>query len=253
MAEVSIITPVYNGERFIAQTLESIYSQVHLHEHIIMDAMSKDRTAEIIAAHQQANTRHVREKDKGLYDAMNKGIALATGDVVGIINADDLLMPDALSEVGRLFQDPTVDYVFSEAILINEADQEIGRGVPLQTASTPPVVPFGFDWRFYTPYTHPTLFVRKSVYQQHGVFDLSYRLAADHDLMARFISRGLKGVQASRPLAKFRLGGLSSGATSIFKENESIAVRHGMSPLLAKINRWKCTLGRMKNSYLAKA
>lgn len=253
MTTISIVTPVWNGERHIRSTLQSLYSQVGLTEHLIMDAMSTDATASIIAELSQPYTRHVREKDKGLYDAMNKGIQRATGDVVGIINADDQLTPGALREVARIFTDPTVDYIFSEAIFIDDEDRVIGRGVPLQTSEAAPVWPMGFDWRFYTPYTHPTLFVRKRVYEQHGVFDLRYRLAADHDLMARFISLGLNGVQAAQPLARFRLGGLSSGVASIFKENEEIAVKYGMPAWLAKLNCWKCSLGRAKNNWLAKA
>jgi glycosyltransferase involved in cell wall biosynthesis len=252
MINISIITPVWNGAKTIKETMDSIYQQGALHEHLILDAMSTDGTAEVVRQCAIGATIHVREKDKGLYDAMNKGIQRATGEVIGIINADDQLMPDALLQVSQIFEDPTVDYVFSEAILMDESERVIGRGLPLQTSAAPPLWPFGFDWRFYTPYTHPTLFVRKRVYEAHGAFDLRYRLAADHDLMARFISKGLTGVQATHPLARFRLGGLSSGTTSIFKENESIAIRHGMPAWLAKLNCWKCILGRTKNNILAK-
>lgn len=253
MISISIITPVWNGERFIQETLTSIYSQSHpCLEHIIMDALSKDRTPEIIARNATPATRHVREKDKGLYDAMNKGIALAKGDVVGIINADDKLTDGALEMVAKIFSDATVDYVFSDAVLLNEAGDTIGTGHPLEFEKTPPIWPLGFDWRFYTPYNHPTLFVRRTVYERYGSFDTSFRLAADHELMARFIANGLKGVKAPAPLAEFRLGGLSSGSASIFKEDEAIAVRYGMPRWLARLNRVKCTLGRWKETHLGR-
>ncbi len=253
---VTIITPVRNGISTIAETFASIHGQSVLPlEHIVLDANSTDGTSEYVeqVTSQIPFVRHIRERDKGLYDAMNKGIALARGEVIGIINADDLLEPDAIRTIESAFSDPSVGYLYSESILIDENGSEIGRGLPLENFSAPPLYPFGFDWRFYTPFTHPTLFVRSAVYEKHGVFDLRYRLAADHDLMARLISNGVRGVKASQPLARFRLGGLSSGDVSIFRENEEIAVRHGMPAALAKINRLKCTLGRYKNTLIGRA
>jgi glycosyltransferase involved in cell wall biosynthesis len=252
---VTIITPVRNGISTIAETFASIHGQSELPlEHIVLDANSTDGTSEFViqVAQKLPFVRHIRERDKGLYDAMNKGIGLAKGEVVGIINADDLLEPSAIQSIEAAFSDPSIGYVYSESILIDEQGNEVGRGQPIENFISPPIYPFGFDWRFYTPFTHPTLFVRRSIYQEYGAFDLRYRLAADHDLMARLISKGVQGFKVKQPLARFRLGGLSSGDVSIFKENEDIAIRHGMPPMLAKVNRLKCTLGRFKNTLIGR-
>jgi glycosyltransferase involved in cell wall biosynthesis len=246
MIKISLVTPVWNGEKFISETLASIYGQGDCcFEHIIMDSLSTDRTPDIVASFGSCLTRYVREKDAGIYDAMNKGIALARGEVVGIINADDRLAPGCLARVCEMFGDPRVDYVYSDVVLIDDLGGAVGLMRALPVNDYPKVWPMGFDWRFYTPFPHPSLFVRRRVYEKLGAYDLKYKFAADHDFMARLISAGCVGVKAESPLATFRLGGASSSNLSIFDENQAVAIKYGMSLPVALLNKWKCKLGRM--------
>lgn len=242
---ISVVTPVWNGERFIKETLSSIYSQEDfLHEHIVIDSMSDDSTPDIIAHNKCSKTVHVREKDNGLYDGMNRGIMRSSGDVIGIINADDLLNPGALSAVRTALLDPSVDYVYSAVDLIDEHGKALGTMSPLSIEPAPPLFPFGQDWRFYTPFPHPSLFVRKNVYEELGKYDTKYRFSADHDFMAKLIFNRKKGVYLEKQLATFRLGGASSQETSIFEEDAQIAISYGMPWLLAVANKYKCIIGR---------
>jgi glycosyltransferase involved in cell wall biosynthesis len=250
---ISMVTPVWNGERFLGLTLQSVREQEpHVLEHIIQDANSSDKTPDIIREMARPYTRHIRESDRGLYDAMNRGIALAQGDVVGIINADDTLAPGALASVRKAFEDPDLDYVYSDVHLVSEEGGDLGLGQSIGVLESPPVWPFGFDWRFYTPFYHQGFFVRRSAYLRMGSYDTAYRYSADHELMARFIHAGLKGQKIEAPLAFFRLGGLSSGSVDIFREDEAIAVKYGMPSHLAKLNRLKCTLGRIKQRWVGR-
>lgn len=245
MTLISIITPVWNGEKFIGETLKSIYSQSdYLHEHIITDSMSADSTPAIIDREKIEKTIHVREKDNGLYDGMNQGIDRCTGDVIGIINADDRLNTGALKSIVNAFQDPSIDYVFSAVDLIDERGQHVGIMEPLPILASPPVLPFGKDWRFYTPFPHPSLFVRKRLYEQLGRYETQYRRSADHDFMAKLIHHKKIGLRLDSRLATFRLGGASSQDTSIFEEDAKIAITYGMPWLLAVANKYKCILGR---------
>ena len=108
----------------------------------------------------------------------------------------------------------------------------------------------GRDWRFLVAIAHPGLFVRRRVYDEIGVFDLRYRLAADHDFIARLISRGRVGVFVDEPLACFRVGGLSGGDFRLFAEDEAIARRYGVPAALARLNRYRSSLGRIKQRAL---
>jgi glycosyltransferase involved in cell wall biosynthesis len=248
-----MVTPVWNGERFLRDTILSVQRQGDaVLEHIILDAMSTDATPKIITEMNSGQIRHIRESDSGLYDAMNKGISMAKGDIVGIINADDFLSDDAIRAVQEAFSEPTVQYVYSDVNLITEEGESLGLGKSIGATDNPPIFPFGFDWRFYTPFYHQGLFVRAETYRKHGTYDISYKYSADHELMARLISRRLAFRYIETPLATFRMGGLSSGSTEIFREDEAIAIQYGMSAHLARINRIKCVCGRIKQRMMAK-
>ncbi|MFT4101489.1 MAG: glycosyltransferase family 2 protein [Burkholderiaceae bacterium] len=236
---ITMITPVFNGARTIEQTIASVREQrVAGLQYIVVDALSTDDTPQIVARHRDLITDYVREKDRGLYDAMNKGIARATGQIVGIINADDMLEPGALHRVADAFARTGADYVCSDLAIIDED----GRPVRVQRAETRWIDGqrhwLGRDWRMNIGLPHPTLFVRRSVYERLGTYDLSFPLAADHDFVARLISSGQRGTHVDQPLARFRLGGLSSSRLlECFREDERIARKHGLHPWLARLIR----------------
>lgn len=246
---ISIVTPVWNGEKYIQQTLQSVLGQSSsLLEYIVVDSCSTDGTAALVSAWaaKHPELRHVVEKDKGIYDGMNKGIARATGDIVGIINADDYYTPGALDRVAAAMADRSVDYVYS-SVLLMEPD---GSPREIEQPHDPRKKRWdGRDWRFYTPFPHPTLFVRRSVYQELGVFDLRYPIAADHELMARLIQAGKKGLDLGEPLSAFRLGGASKGGGGI-EEDTRIAIHYGVSWPVAHFNSLRCKLGRFRRNLL---
>lgn len=244
---VSMVTPVWNGVKTIAQTIESVRSQGRFcREYIVMDSMSNDGTSDIVRQAGDVVTHHIREKDAGLYDGMNRGVALAGQEIVGIINADDCLCPGALARVVQAFADPAVDYVFSDVDVMNDEGESIALFPARRDWLDGTTAWHGRDWRFIVAISHPGLFVRRRVYEQLGAFDLRYRLAADHEFIARLISRGMVGRYLPEPLARFRVGGVSAGDFRLFREDELIARQYGVPGWLARMNRYRSTLGRIK-------
>ena len=201
---VSIITVVFNGEKYLEQTIRSIASQSYQNiEYIIIDGGSTDRTLDIIRQHEDTIDRWISESDRGLYDAMNKGIALATGEIIGILNSDDLYLENTVLEVVREYrkvQQPCVIY----GDMYKFADE-------YQTASL-------FkgnlsDRAFKTAsiiINHPACFVQRSLYENFGTFNLEYEVGADRELMMRFHSKNVPFIKLDRTIAKFRLGGTTS-------------------------------------------
>ena len=180
--KISIITATYNSAATIRDTLESVKNQTYTDiEHIIIDGASKDNTLAIVAEYPHI-AKVISEKDKGIYDAMNKGIILATGEIIGILNSDDFYSNNGIIEkVTRLLVSSNVDTVYSDLDFVNEKDiQKIERkwkSVEFRKQH--------FLFGFMPP--HPTFFVRKEIYQTFGLFNISFRIAADYEIMLRFL------------------------------------------------------------------
>lgn len=203
--KLSIITVVYNNERTITDAIQSVLAQTYKNiEYIIIDGNSTDQTLLRIEPFLE-NIRHlVSEKDKGIYDAMNKGLALATGDVIGILNSDDVYADEeVLSSVMELFEnDPLLDMVYGDLVYVKPDDL-------LQVVRTWRSEPY-YDQYFEDGHVppHPSLFLKKAVYQQAGLFNTKMRLAADYELMLRVFKKyHFKSRYLSRLLVKMRLGG----------------------------------------------
>lgn len=248
---ITLITPVWNGVKTIAETIESVrLQQPYCTQYIVLDSDSNDGTSELVKTMGNVVTHYIREKDGGLYDAMNKGIQRATGEIIGIINADDTLINGALKRVAEAFADPMVDFVYSDVEVFDDAGRDLGlfKARPEWVAGA--TYWHGRDWRFIVPLSHPGLFVRRRVYEEIGGFDLKFRLAADHEFIARLIARGRVGRYIPKPLSRFRVGGLSGSDFSIFTEDEIIAKRYGVPAWLAKLNRYRSILGRIKQRAL---
>lgn len=241
-----MITPVRNARRTIMETISSVGSQgERLGEYIVLDAESDDGTSEIVATADVVTT-HLRRLDGGIYHAMNDGIALARFDVVGIINADDVLTENALTRVCDAFSDSRVDYVYSDVLVVDESGRQVGVCRARREWLCGYISPLGRDWRFLVALPHPGLFVRRRVYDEIGCFDTTLKLAADHDFIARLIHTRRVGQYVNTPLACFRLGGASGSSLRLFAEDELIAVRYGMHPLLAAFNRTRAAVGRLQ-------
>ncbi len=202
----SIITVSYNAASTIGDTLKSIADQSYNSiEHIIIDGASSDNTAEIVANFPHV-ALYVSEKDKGIYHAMNKGIELATGDVIGILNADDVYSHhEVLHNVAELFNDSSVDAVYADLYFVDSADT---RKVKRKWRSGSYKVN-DFYWGWMPP--HPTFFVRRSVYLNLGMFNTVLNSSADYELMLRLLLKHeIKAAYLQDVIVNMRLGGKST-------------------------------------------
>lgn len=184
---------------------------------------------DIVKSYGEKIKKFISEPDEGIYDALNKGIALATGSVVGILNSDDLYANDrVLENVAESMKDPSVDYCYGDLVYM---DHESGKVVRFwKSGSFKKGASLREAWR--TP-PHPTFFVKASVYKQYGCFDTSYRIAADYDIMLRFLlDHKLIGSYIPRVLVKMRTGGVSNGGLrNLYRksfEDFQILRRHGV-------------------------
>lgn len=203
---ITIITATYDSARTVEDTLRSVHAQSYPNiEHIIVDGASTDDTLSIVARYPQIR-KVVSEPDKGIYDAMNKGIAMATGDVVGILNSDDFYAhPDVLSKVAAAFEDPGVDAVYGDLLYV---DAEDPRRI-LRSWKSGAYRTGRFKWGWMPP--HPTFFVRRTLYEQHGGFNLALGTCGDYELMLRFIHRhGARLSYLPEVLVLMRAGGASN-------------------------------------------
>jgi glycosyltransferase involved in cell wall biosynthesis len=218
--KVTVITVCFNSAASIEDTLTSVARQTHPDiEHIVIDGASTDGTVDVVLERGKHVERLISEPDRGIYDAMNKGILLASGDVIGFINADDFYpSDDVLSKVAAVFGDPNIDACYGDLCYVKQAD--IGSVVRYWCSCdfTP-----GLFARGWCP-PHPTLFVRREIYQRLGGFDLSYRIAADMELMARLIEvHRIRTRYLPSVLVHMRMGGTTNRSLrNIVQQNREI-------------------------------
>lgn len=204
--KVSIITVCFNSDKTIEDTLKSIQSQTYSDiEYIVIDGLSKDKTNEMVKKYNDIVSIHISEKDSGLYDAMNKGISLASGDIVGILNSDDVLADESVIEkIVAGFDDVRVDAVYSDLIYVSEHDLNKPTRLYSSKVFSKRMIKFGIML------PHPTFYVRKKCYEDLGLYKTTYRVAADFELLARFMSKGIKAIRLPFISVKMREGGISS-------------------------------------------
>lgn len=203
---ISVVTAVYNRVDTIADALASVRSQTWPNvEHVVIDGGSTDGSLSILEACREQFATFVSERDAGIYDALNKGVSRATGDVVGFLHADDLFAsPEVLTRVASAFEDPTVDAVFGDLEYVRQDDPSV-------------VVRYwhagNFEMRSlrrgWMP-PHPTFYVRRAIYERLGGFDTTYRIAADYDCMLRFLKSGIRVTYIPHLQVKMRVGGASN-------------------------------------------
>lgn len=218
--KISVVTACFNSSDYVGSALSSVDSQRDVEvEHIIVDGGSADPTMDIIARHSAPWRLAVSEPDRGIYDAMNKGIARATGDVIGFINSDDFLAgPDVLSTVAKAFEDPDVDAVYGDLAYVAQNDVKKLKRIWRSSQFVP-----GLFARGWCP-PHPTFYVRRRVYEKLGGFDLRYRIAADVELMMRFLEKHkIRSIYLPKMMVKMRVGGLTnSNSATIYRQNAEI-------------------------------
>ena len=203
---VSIITVVYNGKNTIEDCIKSVAGQTHPHlEHIIIDGGSTDETVWVIRKHEDKIAYWVSEPDKGIYDAMNKGIKAASGDIIGILNSDDFYADEVvIEEVVRAITENKVDSCYGDLVYVNIDDT--ARIVRQWKSGEYKKEKFKKGWM--PP--HPTFFCKKSTYEKYGLLDLNFPLAADYELMLRFLYKhGVSAAYIPKVMVKMRAGGTS--------------------------------------------
>jgi len=230
--KISIVTVVYNAQSTLADTIRSVAEQDYPDvEYIVVDGGSSDQSVAIINQHADIIDAWVSEPDQGIYDAMNKGISMANGDVIGFLNADDVYAHErVLSEVAAVLCNEQTDACFADLLYVEQHD--ISKVVRYWKSET-----FRVSKQFLAGWVppHPTFFVKKKVYQRAGVFDLSYKLAADFELMARFfLNYGIQATYTPGVWVRMRLGGATNRHwLNVIRQNKEIsqALRHyGLRP-----------------------
>lgn len=224
--QISIITATYNAAATITDCLTSVNTQTVPVEHIIVDGASTDKTLDLVRR-LSPRARVLSEPDNGIYDAMNKGIRLATGEIIGILNADDYYAsPDILATVAAVFTDPVVeacygdlDYVRSPGRSQDVVSEELPSYKVVRYWRSDPFCRSRFLWGWMPP--HPTFFVRKEAYERYGLFRLDMGSAADYELMLRFLFKNqIRAVYIPQVLVKMRVGGVSNASlTNRIKAN----------------------------------
>ena len=223
--KISVITVTKNSARHLEENLTSLKNQTYKNfEHIIIDGKSDDNTVEIIKKFSNDIFYWKSEKDHGLYDAMNKGIKVATGDIIGILNSDDIYYPEALNYVNKYFNEyENIDFLFGSV-----------HKHKLMHGFSPKKIKWTFG--FYT--THSIgFFIKRKSHLDLGLYDTQYKYSADYDLFYRMIvKKNFKGIATKKNeiFGKFRQGGLSSRIRYIdfLKENNKIRLNNGQNKFI---------------------
>lgn len=239
--KITIITVCYNSAATIEKTILSVAGQTNKNiEYIIVDGNSKDDTLEIIKKHEDKITKWISEPDKGLYDAMNKGIEMSTGDLIGILNSDDIFNSESvLQEVAEFHHKNSIDA--SVGNIVQHRDN--GKIIRLYSSKfwTPEKLKIGF----MPP--HPSIFFKKHLFSKFGNYELGFKIGADYELITRFflknnISWKYSGITTTAML----VGGLSSSGTAsyslISKEIQTALGMNGIKHSAFKIKArfaWK--------------
>ena len=216
--KVSIVIVVYNNRGTVAQAIESVHSQRYADvELIVVDGASSDGTREVLAQYASKISVLVSEPDRGIYDALNKGIGLATGDIIGFLHSDDLLADEAaITRVVACMKDSTVDAVYGDLVYVRQDDT--ARVVRTWRAGVFNRTSLARGWM--PP--HPTFYARREIYERFGGFDTTFRIAADYDCMLRFLKAGIRVGYIPHLQVRMRVGGISnrSFASIVAKSRE---------------------------------
>lgn len=205
--KISIITVCYNSAETIRDTIESVLLQGYKDiEYIVVDGASKDDTLEIISEFEGRISKIISEPDKGIYDAMNKGIMAATGDFVGILNSDDIFADTNVIQdlVTHLQNNPHADASYADLVFVERKQTDVVTRKYSSAGFSPWKIRFGFM------IPHPTFYARRKLFEKLGDYKLGYRVSADFELMARFFSQGVKMARHPVVMVKMREGGIST-------------------------------------------
>lgn len=251
--KISIITVTYNSQKTITDTLDSVFNQIYNNvEHIVIDGASTDKTLTLIKNHCNINIKLISEPDTGIFDAMNKGFVIASGEVIGFLNSDDIFSDCfVLDKIAMAFQDESVHACYGDLVYVNQDNSHVVRywkSKPFITGD------FGKGW---CP-PHPTFYVRRSTIERLGLFDQSYKMGADVEFMMRYLERGhINTVYIPNTLVRMRIGGTSNQSwKNIFQQNQAIFLalkkngiqfsifRFASNKVISRL--WQFIMGRVK-------
>lgn len=239
--KVSIITSCYNREATIAQAIESVLAQDYPDiEYIVVDGASSDGTLQVINRYKKHIARIISEPDHGMYEAINKGIKAATGDVVGLLHSDDfLLTPHIISDIVEMFRRKNADLVY-------------GNGLYVDATRTDKVIRNWISgsyrhWKVRLGWLplHPTVYIRRGAIEQYGLYDETYKIAADSDFLVRYLWEARLRVEyLNKYILKMRMGGLSTDSLrrkQMWKEDVRMYKEHGFTGVFEKLMKmsWK--------------
>tara|TARA_B100000809_G_scaffold46738_1_gene41146 strand:- start:11995 stop:12795 length:801 start_codon:yes stop_codon:yes gene_type:complete len=235
---VSIITVVYNGEVHIEESIKSVVAQTYSNiEYIIIDGLSSDGTLDIIKKYESKITQIVSEKDTGIYNAMNKGLGLANGEIIAILNADDYYYPETIELVVNQFEEDEAAVVYGDltklrALNNKEYFKAIQPNISLMEQTM--------------PIFHPATFVKKKVYDKVGGFNEKYQLSADYDFIYKTYKAGFQFKYLPKALTVFRIGGATATNCKTYEEGYQI-LKSYQSPYA---NKMKGLIGKCKSKNL---
>ncbi len=238
--KVTIITVAYNSQKTIRGTIESVYNQTYQDiEYILVDGNSNDKTLNIIKKYEQVfknskkQYRWISENDKGIYDAINKGIKMASGDVIGILNSDDYFYDnDVITDVVNKFKIEKIDCLYGDIIYVDTDNRKIVRRWISRKFEK------GLFEKSWTP-GHPSFYCKKEIYDKLGLYRTDFKIAADVELMYRFLEKNnLESHYFNRYMVTMRQGGVSSSGIKstiiITKEMKTAINENGGSFNLVK-------------------
>lgn len=203
--QLSIITATFNSAYTVQNALNSVSDQTYSNiEHLIIDGASNDNTLEIVNKYTSQQKQIVSEPDMGVYDALNKGLKLAKGEIIGFLHSDDeFASAGTIERITKAFHNPEIDVVYGDLQYINH------KGELIRHWRSKPFEPFLLAKGWMPP--HPTVFMRREVYEKHQLFDLQYRISADYDYMLRvFTDKTLNVHYIPTVITKMRIGGMSN-------------------------------------------
>lgn len=239
--KISIITSCYNREHTIQDAIESVLAQDYPDiEYIVVDGASKDTTLSVINRYKDRIARIISEPDHGMYEAINKGIRAATGDIVGLLHSDDMLYSaQTVSHIVEKFRQTGADFLYGDGLFVDaeKTDKVVRNWI-------------GGDYRLWKVRhgwlpLHPTCYIRREAMEKRGLYNESYKIAADSDLLFRYLLGGdMTVTYLPEYIVRMRMGGLSTDnkrRKQMWDEDIRMYHSHGMSPTITKIEKmmWK--------------
>ena len=239
--KVTIITSCYNREQTIRGCIESVLSQDYPDiEYIVVDGASKDNSLSIINEYKDKISKIISEPDHGMYEAINKGIRVATGDVIGLVHSDDCLFSNqTVSRIVQRFEETHADFLYGDGLFVNPENTD--KVVRNWIGGTYRLWKVRHGW---LP-LHPTCYIRREVMERKGLYNESYKIAADSDFLFRYLLGGeLSVTYLKEYIVRMRMGGLSTDSArrkQMWKEDIRLYQSHGMNPTITKVEKmmWK--------------